>query len=239
VHAVSLYPRDRRVVVDTRLEELLALREQGMSTVPVMLMYNDVNHLTVSDIERVPVERFGGSVLKNDEIDYLDPNDGEITASEVINRYQTEGLRLSPTREWRVGDYHLDVRTDELMSLFEVPEREDIDPATWDFWEAQLRAGLQKPMHMTLFGDADNQRWLQDKEMVAVARELDIKRLPIVFFYHNIGREPCGMPTACLADVEAAARAGGLVETPTPILATPLPLPSVIVPPGIGPVSPN
>ena len=241
VVVVGLYPDDKRLVIDARLDELEALKQQGTASLPVMFMYNDVKHIPMSDVERVPDESYGGSTMKGGEHDdYVDLDDGEISASEVINRFEADEQMVPPTREWRRGDHHLMVRTEELLELFTVPEKDEIDPKIWQQSVARLNQMPVEPIHISLFRDAKGERWLDDSSVVAVAKEQDRDRVPVVFFYHGMDRQPCGMPSACISDIRAAAIAGS--NCPECIGRPPKPptnVPPVIVPPGDGPISPN
>ena len=78
-----------------------------------------------------------------------------------------------------------------------------------------------------------------------MAKEKGIERLPAVFFYHGVERQACGMPSACLPDIKAAAIAGSQCpdcfdECPECVGGKP-PYGGrpVIVPPVAGPISPN
>ena len=245
VVSASLFPKDQRIILDARLSDLLAMKQSGASSVPVMFMYNDNGHVPMSDVERVPGELYGGSTMKQDEIDYIDYDDGEITATEVINLFEARGDRIPPAREWRLGDHHLMVRTDELSKLFTIPEKEDIDPEFWKRSSEKLAKSTINPIHITLVSGAKGERWLDNRSLVAVAKEKGIERLPAVFFYHGVERQACGMPSACLPDIKAAAIAGSQCpdcfdECPECVGGKP-PFggPPVIVPPVAGPISPN
>ncbi|MFT7527249.1 MAG: hypothetical protein ACI9LY_002404 [Arenicella sp.] len=238
VVTVGLYPDQRRVVIDARLIDLQALERRGVTQVPVMFMYNDNGHIPISDIERVSGELFGGSEMKGNHIDYIDYADGEITASEVISRFDSDGKRIPPVRDWRIGDHHLMVRTEELVTLFDIPEKRDINPAEWQKAVNRLEQQSQKPLQISLLADSDSERFISSTVLVSVAREMGLRRLPVIFFYHRIERQPSGMPSACLPDIKAAAEAGSASLT---ISSTKIPssVPPVIIPPVVGPISPN
>jgi hypothetical protein len=240
VISVGLYPEERRVIIEHRLVTLQAAKQRGVTEMPIMLMYNNINHIPTSDIERVPNEDFGGSQMKGDKIDYINNQDGEITATEVISRFEADGKRISPVRDWSTGDHHLMVRTDELATLFDIPKKEDIDPALWQEANKRLAQKTQKPLHISLLSDSDGERFLDSASLVAAAQEQSVKRLPVVFFYHGVDRQPCGMPSTCLPDVKAAAKAGsGRPDLFTSPDRKPPFKPPVIVPPVAGPISPS
>jgi hypothetical protein len=218
-----------------------------------MFMYNDNAHIPVSDIERVSGEPFGGSEMKGNNIDYIDYADGEITASEVIRRFDSDGKRVPPVRDWRIGDHHLMVRTEELTTLFDIPEKRDINPTEWQEAVNRLERQSQKPLQISLLADSDSERFISSTVLVSVAREMGLKRLPVIFFYHGIERQSCGMPSACLPDIKAAAEAGKASLTipnkpstgippsvpNTPSTGIPPSVPKVLIPPVVGPISPN
>ncbi|MFT5137251.1 MAG: hypothetical protein ACI9XU_000568 [Arenicella sp.] len=68
VVTVGVYPEQRRVVIQTRLKDLQALQQSGVTQVPVMLMYNDSDHILMSDLEIVAGETFGASQMKGNDI---------------------------------------------------------------------------------------------------------------------------------------------------------------------------
>lgn len=239
VLTVGLYPYQQRVIINARYADLEAMKNQGKTTVPILVMYNEDNQIPTSDIERIPGLTDGSGNAEDEKSEFIDPNDGEITASEVIQKFEADGQRLAPAREWRIGDYHLMTRTEELLKLLEVPEKDTIDPQQWAAAEERLQKEQIKPIHMSLYSDAKGERWVDDPVMLAVAKEMGIDRVPVVFFYHGDERQQCAMPTACLDDVKKAAEAGSdrddLFTEPTP-KTTPTPL---LIPPGRGAISPN
>jgi hypothetical protein len=242
VVTVGLYPEQRRVVIHTRLRDLEALQRSGVTQVPVILRYNDNHHIPMSDIEVVPGQLYGGSEMKGYDIDYINYNDGEITASEVINRFETDGKRIPPVRNWRSGDHHLMVRTAELEELFDIPKKQDIDPVVWQKAVNRLRQQTQRPLQLSLLAGSGGERFIGNPVLVAVAKETSMRRLPVTFFYQGTERRASGMPSACLPDIKAAAKAGSkrpiIVEPTGKQPATPGNGPPIILPP-ITPISPS
>ncbi len=247
VLSVGLFPKQRRVVIDARLEDLEKLKQQGTTRLPVMIAYNQNQHIPTSDVERVAGEPYGGSTMKSEEIDYIDKGDREITASEVIRHYEVSGEELPPTREWRIGDYHLEARIEELLELFDIPEKKDIPESDWNRAVAAAQQSPKEPLHITLYGDAAGERWIDSRAAVRLAEEQGVDRLPVVFFYHDIGRQPCGIPAGCTDQIKEAA---GLIPVIIPTKRPPkIPPPilgkgggDVTPPGGLGPppaVSPN
>ena len=107
---VSLYPTGERVVIDARLEQLRKMKAAGKSTVPVMLLYTERSQIPMSDFNREPAQLGdSGSATqgKPGANPYINYDDDEISASEVIARFGSTGQRVSPTRDWHKGDHHL------------------------------------------------------------------------------------------------------------------------------------
>ena len=249
---VSLYPTGKRVVIDARLEELHALRDSGAETVPVMFLYTEESQIPMSDFNRNPEGRDGDTATAGSNTaaasqgqggnSYIDYNDDEISATEVISRFGATGQRVSPTRDWHKGDHHLQVEVAELQNLFDIPKKEDVPAADWQRWEQQLAAGLEKPLLVSLYEGSGDDRWLDEKGLVAVAADKKVERLPVVFFYHSDQRQVCGLPAACTNQVEEAIIAGsGRTDLSFgPPRAPVQPRPNVL-PPTVGnpPVSPS
>jgi hypothetical protein len=243
---VSLYPSGQRVVIDARLEQLREMKQGGALTAPVMLLYTEDSQFPMSDLNRDPDEIAPGNgntvasgaasaPSKRDGNPYVDYSDDEISASEVIARFGATGQRVSPTRDWHRGDHHLQVKVEELQSLFDIPAREDVPVADWRRWEEQLAQGLEKPLLISLYEGAGDDRWLDEAGLVAVAADKKIDRLPVVFFYHSNQRQACGLPAACADQLrEAIVKGSGRddlftdedsVSRPPP-LPVPLPVPN-------------
>lgn len=250
VLAVSLYPGERRVVIDARLEELQQLKAGGAGNVPVMLLYTEQTQIPMSDFNRDPEgcdEDDNSNACSTPARDsgnaYIDYDDQEISASEVISRYASTGERASPTRDWHQGDHHLRVQVEELQSLFDIPDKADIPGEDWQRWERQLEAGVEKPLLISLYSGAGGDSWLDEKGLVAVAADKQMERLPVVFFYHSSQRQPCGLPATCVSDIEQAIVKGSRrIDLPFGSGAAPTPPagrnPSVLPPPGANPSPP-
>jgi hypothetical protein len=240
---VGLYPEQRRVVIHNRLRDLQALQQSGVTQVPVLLMYNENHHIPMSDIEGVAGELYGGSEMKGNDIAYIDYNDGEITASEVINRFEKDGKRIAPARNWRSGDHHLMVRTAELEELFDIPKKQDIDPVVWQKAVNRLNQQSQNPLQLSLLADSGVKRFISNPVLVAVAKEASMKRLPVTFVYQGTERRASGMQSSCLADIKTAANAGSM---PPDLFNNPTGKPPgasangpPIILPAISPISPS
>lgn len=204
---VSLYPGGERVVIDARLEQLREMKKRGAVTAPVMLLYADASQVPMSDFNRGPEDpgSQGGKAGGNPYINYRDQ---EISASEVITRFGASGQQASPTRDWHKGDHHLQVQVAELKTLFDIPAREDIPAADWQRWEQQLAQSPDKPLLISLYGGGSDDRWLDQRGLVAVAAEKGVERLPVVFFYHASQRQACGLPATCVDQLREAVESG-------------------------------
>ena len=208
---VSLYPTGERVVIDARLEQLRKMKAAGKSTVPVMLLYTERSQIPMSDFNREPAQlgdRVSATQGKPAANPYINYDDDEISASEVIARFGSTGQRVSPTRDWHKGDHHLQVQVEELKTLFDIPGKEEIPAADWQRWQQQLAQGMETPLRVSLYGGGDEDRWLDEKGLVAVAAEQGMERLPVVFFFHSNERQACGLPAACADQVREAVEKG-------------------------------
>lgn len=189
---VSLYRHNSEIIVDSGLDRIRRAQEQGIERLPVVLVYNDSRHRSISDFE-----------------------DG-ITVGELAEEFYGEGIQLTAVPEWQVGDHHKSATVDELLDLVDVPNREDVSKERWQAIEESIRANgmeLPQPLLVTLVRSGQGNAWVDDPAVVAVASELEVQSLPVVFFYHEIDRRPCGQPSDC-EDLlcEAAAAAGASRE---------------------------
>jgi hypothetical protein len=96
------------------------------------------------------------------------------------------------------------VKTEELQSLFEIPEKDEISEYDWQRWEQELEQGLNEPLLVSLYEGSGDDRWLDQKGLVAVAAEKEIEQLPVVMFYHTSGRQSCGVPASCTDQLKEA-----------------------------------
>lgn len=206
VTMVSLYPTERRVVIDARHEALALMKQQGTQKVPVMILYAEEGQIPVSDLARAPKE----SDTNETAADNASAKGTEelISLEKVISRFDSTGERVSPTRDWHKGDHHLQVQTDELQNLFDIPPRDEVPAADWQRWEKQLDEGSGKPLLVSLYQGAGDDRWLDDKGLVAVAADKGVQQLPVVFFYHSNQRQVCGLPASCSDQLQQAVEQG-------------------------------
>ncbi len=183
---ISMYRDTKKVVVDDRYGQLKAAQAAGKATVPVVIIYNETYQREVS--------RFGDK-----------PKTGEI-----MDAFFTNGEELTPVPDWQQGDYQVMAQTDELVKLFEVPKKQDVDPARWDEISKSItKDGFKTPMLVTLQAEGNN-RFLNDPARLAVANDMGIKNIPVDFFYHRLNRLACGqLATDCADQVCNSAIAGG------------------------------
>ncbi len=213
VVVASLYPQDRRVVIDSRLEDLEALKEEGADKVPVMLLYANARQVPISDF--VKDADSGGDSASDKESDRESDKDGDkhnVAVRDVLARFGTTGEQALPTRDWHRGDHHLQVEVKELQGLYDIPERDEIAPEDWQRWEQQLKSGLEQPLLITAYNGAQVESWLNEKGLVAVAAEMELERLPVVFFYHANERQACGLPAECVTHLQEAIERGSGIQ---------------------------
>jgi len=189
---VSLYRHNSEILVDSGFDRIRRAQEQGTEKLPVVLIYNDSQHRSISDFE-----------------------DG-VTVSELAEEFYGGAIQLTAVPEWKVGDHHKSATVDELRELVDVPNREDVSEDRWQAVEESIRANgmaLPQPLLLTLVRSGQGNAWVDDPTVVAVASELEVQSLPVVFFYHEIDRRPCGQPPDCQDLLcEAAAAAGASRE---------------------------
>jgi len=183
---VSLYRDTNKIVIDDRYGQLEAAQTAGKTTVPVVIIFNETFQREVS--------RFGEKP----------------TTGEIIDAFFARGEELTPVPDWQRGDYQIIVPTSDLMKLFEMPTKQDIDPARWqEITQSIQKDGFKIPMLITLQAEGNN-RFLNDPARLAVANDMGIKNIPLDFFYHRLNRLACGqLATDCTDQVCNSAIAGG------------------------------
>jgi hypothetical protein len=182
---VGLYKFDKAVVIDASLGQLQKMR--GLGRVPVAVVYNDSTALPISRSCKVP----------KDPDEPLHSQPADLTIDRVIENYNDCGRRVSPPREWNLGDYHLMVPTSRIAALFGLPRSEDVPRERWNRLEQEIKAeGFTRPILITLNRNS-RLAWASDRDKMAVAESLGIEEVPIVFFYHDIIRENCASAALC------------------------------------------
>lgn len=183
---VSMYAGSRTVLVDNNMGHIEAAKRRGLTTLPVVVVYNQPNVYAVGEL---------GADAK---------------VSDVAQRYFNGGQEITPVPEWAEGQYHLMAKREDLESLFELPRKEDIDPQRWAQIEEDLRQNgfSKRPMLLTLVDN--NRMWADDTVRLAVARDLGIENVPVVYFFHGVHRQACGVSaTLCAEQICDALVAGG------------------------------
>ncbi|KAA3632665.1 MAG: hypothetical protein DWQ08_03115, partial [Proteobacteria bacterium] len=184
---VSLYGETEDIVLDIARDDLLALQQQGVERLPVVFYFNKDFQRAVTDIR------------------------SDTDLSEVISMFNSEGAELTPVPLIGSGDYHLTTPIDEITELFDIPDRDDIDPIRFTRLTEELaRDGFTKrPVVVTLYSEQDS-RWVDDPERVRAAIEAGFEEVPVALLYHRLDRLPCGAAPSCVRRVcEALTCAGG------------------------------
>ncbi|HED12504.1 MAG TPA: hypothetical protein ENI62_02415 [Gammaproteobacteria bacterium] len=183
---VSLYLDTKKIVVDDRYGQLEASKAAGKATVPVVVLFNEAYQREVSRFGKKP------------------------KAGKIMDAFFASGEELTPVPDWEQGDYQIMANTDELLKLFDVPKKQDVDPARWqEITQSVQKNGFKKPMLITLQAEGNN-RFLNDPARLAVANDLGIKNVPVDFFYSRLNRLACGqLATSCADQVCNSAIAGG------------------------------
>jgi hypothetical protein len=183
---ISMYAGDSTVLADNNLGHIDIAKRRGITELPVVVVYNQPNVYPVGE---------------------LGP---DAKVSDVAQRFFSAGQEITPVPEWAVGQYHVMAKRDELEQLFELPRKEDVNPQRW----AQIEEDLQqngfkkKPMLLSLVDN--NRMWADDTTRLAVAKELGIEDVPVVYFFHGMNRLACGQSaTLCADQICNALVAGG------------------------------
>lgn len=195
---VSLFSHDKSIVIDAGLDQLLAAKQQGVTSLPVVIIYNDSKYVPASSLALD-----GAS----------DPAQGGSHSIEgVVTRFFSSGERLAPVREWHYGDYHFRADASELKALFDLSDPSGIDPAKLQ----QYAKDPSRPVLITVFYDSRSY-WVDDPERVAALIEQGQTHIPVVFFYHQLQRYNCAIPATCLPAVANAIEAATQRTVPFPL----------------------
>lgn len=184
---VSLYGETGEIVLDVSRDELLSFQERGVERLPVVFHFNKDFQRAVTDIR------------------------ADSDLGEVIGMFNSEGAELTPVPLLGAGDHHLMTSLEELADLFEIPERDDIDPVRFAALTEELAAEgfSRRPVVVTLYSEQES-RWVDDPERLRAAIESGIEEAPVAVLYHRLDRLPCGAAPTCLQRVcEAITCAGG------------------------------
>lgn len=193
---VSLYKRGRRIVVDTPESQLLALRQGGVATAPVVFIYNDGRSIPLSE-------------LVAGDPDTRKALDG-VTIDAVAARYFQSGERVAPPREWHESDFHIMAPIDDIRKLYRRDGFTETAADARKQVEEEIQGeGFWPPVKITLNAES-GLLWADSQARVSAADDLGLERLPVVFFYHEIRRFQCDAVADCEPAVcRAVASAGG------------------------------
>ena len=184
---VSLYGESREIVLDISREQIEAFAGRGVERLPVVFYFNKDFQRPLSDL-RTDTDLAG-----------------------LISAFHNNGDELTPVPLIAGGDYHLEASLEEFEDLFDIPERDEIDPARFAaLTEALERDGFDtRPVVVTLYSEQDG-RWVDDPARIRAAIELGMESAPVTMLYHRLGRLPCGATPSCVRRVcEALTCAGG------------------------------
>lgn len=191
---VSLYPGSKDIVIDSGMNRIRDAIQQGVGTLPVVIVYNDKNQL--------PVSHYGSKPKFQD----------------AANDFFSAGHELTPVPLWEGGDHHMLASVEDLKSVFKPPEKKDIPAARYEALSKELTGGAKAPFLMSLLSTCGC-AYIDDPARLTVASDLGMKEVPLVMFYHGLDRLPCGAPANCQDRICEAAVAGGAdpsVCTPPP-----------------------
>lgn len=195
---ISLYKTNNEIIVDQGVERIREAQRQGKQRLPVVLVYNNFGQRPISDFEE------------------------SVTVRQLADLFYDEGLELTSVPEWHVGDYHKLATIGELKEVVDIPRRNDVNPERWSELEESIVSNgmqLSEPLLVTLLKSGEGGVWVDNPETVSVAADLGLENLPVVLFYHEIDREPCGQTSSscedriCQAVTAAGAPAGACQQS--------------------------
>ncbi len=167
---VSLYKHDNSIVVDGNLGQLQQAIQNGVATVPIVVIYNET-------FQR-PISAFGS----------------DVTTGQVIDAFSNDQTQITMVPNWQgsYGDYHHIADIDELEQYVELPAKEDVEASLWQAMQVELtRSGYsENPVIVMLYGQ---QVWIDEPERLAAAKDLGVTEVPVIYLYHSIDRLPCGI----------------------------------------------
>lgn len=213
---VSLYRRDGEIVVDVPLATLREIKQAGVTELPVIIVFNAPEYLPTYRIKKQRSADAGESGPA------APPQPGaggeRITIADVAAAYFDQpfiGARVTPTREWHDGDYHIMASLAEIKAVLGLPTLRNVPESEQARYRAQLAQGFASPLKVTLFGDA-GKMWLDNPARAAVAADMGITDAPVVFLYHDFRRYSPDLPAACLSAARDGILAGFNTTPPTP-----------------------
>lgn len=198
---VSLYKYDKSIAVDVSLEQLERLKAAGQTRVPVIIIFNDSFTL--------PISRECTVTDPSDPYKPYNHGPSELTLSFVAETYFNCHRRVTPPREWNEGDFHIMASLDELVSVFGLPERDDTNAKRWQKLEDEIKSeGFTRPLMVTMNLNS-GLMWASERERIAIAADMGLERIPVVFLTHELTRENCNFVPNCWDAICLAAVAAG------------------------------
>jgi len=182
---VSLYKGDKSIVVDDNFGQVEAAKKSGKATLPVVFLYNDKNVYPVRQLGEKP------------------------TAGEVASRFFNSGQEATPVPDWSEDNYHVLADRSELEGMFDAPPKDQVPPARWTELMNELKGGgFKEPLKVSLL--SSKRMWADDPAKITAAKAAGVNQVPVVFFFHSIGRNACGQSGSTCQDImcEAAIAAG-------------------------------
>jgi len=182
---VSLYKGDKSIVVDDNFGQVEAAKTAGRSTVPVVFLYNEKNVYAVRKLGEKP------------------------KAGDVASRFFNSGEEATPVPDWSEDNYHVLAERSELEGMFDAPPKDQVPPQRWTELMNELKGGgFKEPLKVSLL--SSKRMWADDPAKITAAKEAGVEQIPVVFFFHGLGRQACGQSGSTCEDLmcEAAVAAG-------------------------------
>ena len=135
--------------------------------------------------------------------------------TEIANEYFNKRIEITPVPEWKDGDYHMRASVADLKALVNTAENEALeeDKDAIGRMIGQNGGAVKNPLLLTLLRTGTGKVWIDSPATLEVASNMGVTDVPVTLFYQDIDRQPCGAPSACGAQLCAAAKAaGGMVQ---------------------------
>ncbi len=117
---------------------------------------------------------------------------GDATASAVIDRFFSKGMKLSGTPDWQVGEYHMMVSASELQSL----SNQYNDGNYWYLTDENTQpASASRPVFIQLYSEHDYAIINDAAKISSLNATNPAAKLPVVFVFNDIRERPVSQMT--------------------------------------------
>lgn len=197
---VGLYRDQKEIVIGGDVRIVSQAQQQGLSVLPVMIVYNQEHQR--------PLSRY--------------PSD--VTVKQLSEEFFSSRTEITPVVEWSggVGDFHKWATLEEMREVIDFPGQGSVPADEWAAIVEDIKAngGVNEPVKVTLLRSDAGEVWVDNPAVLTAAENLGISQVPVVLFYHDLDRQPCGAPSTCTEQICSAMIAAGgsaqiCTDTPT------------------------